>query len=100
MVVADGMAGSAIYELIHVGYDNLSGEIIRLEGDSATIQDYSAMKLQQLLSNAYFFDMFILSIMLRPLKTIARRSGDVYISRGVSIPLLTRIYSGNFSLRK
>jgi hypothetical protein len=37
-VVADGMGGAAMYELVRVGYDNLIGEIIRLEGDSATIQ--------------------------------------------------------------
>ena len=38
MVVADGMGGAAMYELVRVGHDNLIGEIIRLEGDSATIQ--------------------------------------------------------------
>ena len=38
MVVADNMGGAAMYELIRVGMDNLIGEIIRLEGDSATIQ--------------------------------------------------------------
>ncbi|KAF4393929.1 hypothetical protein G4B88_025898 [Cannabis sativa] len=38
VVVADGMAGAAMYELFRVGHDNLIGEIIRLEGDSATIQ--------------------------------------------------------------
>jgi hypothetical protein len=32
------MAGSAMYELVRVGADALIGEIIRLEGDSATIQ--------------------------------------------------------------
>jgi V-type H+-transporting ATPase subunit A len=36
--VADGMGGAAMYELVRVGHDNLIGEIIRLEGDSATIQ--------------------------------------------------------------
>ncbi|KAF4380459.1 hypothetical protein F8388_024752 [Cannabis sativa] len=40
VVVADGMAGAAMYELVRVGHDNLIGEIIRLEGDSATIQVY------------------------------------------------------------
>jgi hypothetical protein len=38
VVVADNMAGAAMYELVRVGTDNLIGEIIRLEGDSATIQ--------------------------------------------------------------
>ena len=41
VVVADGMAGAAMYELVRVGHDNLIGEIIRLEGDSATIQGIS-----------------------------------------------------------
>ncbi len=37
-MVADGMGGAAMYELVRVGHDKLIGEIIRLEGDSATIQ--------------------------------------------------------------
>lgn len=32
------MSGSAMYELVRVGYHELVGEIIRLEGDMATIQ--------------------------------------------------------------
>ena len=38
VVTAEKMAGSAMYELVRVGYDELVGEIIRLEGDLATIQ--------------------------------------------------------------
>ena len=38
MVVADHMSGSSMYEL--VGYDRLVGEIIKLEGDTASIQCY------------------------------------------------------------
>ena len=34
------MSGSAMYELVRVGHDELVGEIIRLEGDMATIQVY------------------------------------------------------------
>jgi len=41
VVIADGMNGAAMYELVRVGNDNLIGEIIRLEGDSATIQGTS-----------------------------------------------------------
>lgn len=43
-MVADGMAGAAMYELVRVGHDNLIGEIIRLEGDSATIQGFILFK--------------------------------------------------------
>ena len=32
------MSGSAMFELVRVGYYELVGEIIRLEGDMATIQ--------------------------------------------------------------
>lgn len=38
------MSGSAMYELVRVGYSELVGEIIRLEGDMATIQ-VSCIKL-------------------------------------------------------
>ena len=41
VVTADRMAGAAMYELVRVGHDKLVGEIIRLEGDKATIQVYS-----------------------------------------------------------
>ena len=38
VVVAENMFGAAMYELVRVGADKLIGEIIRLEGDTATIQ--------------------------------------------------------------
>lgn len=38
VVTAERMSGSAMYELVRVGYHELVGEIIRLEGDMATIQ--------------------------------------------------------------
>lgn len=38
VVTAEKMSGSAMYELVRVGYFELVGEIIRLEGDMATIQ--------------------------------------------------------------
>lgn len=40
MVTAQQMAGAAMYELVRVGHSELVGEIIRLEGDMATIQVY------------------------------------------------------------
>ncbi len=40
VVIADSMAGAAMYELVRVGHSELVGEIIRLEGDLATIQVY------------------------------------------------------------
>ena len=40
VVVAEKMNGAAMYELVRVGNYGLMGEIIRLEGDTATIQVY------------------------------------------------------------
>lgn len=40
VVTATAMAGAAMYELVRVSHSELVGEIIRLEGDMATIQVY------------------------------------------------------------
>ncbi|MCX8176133.1 MAG: V-type ATP synthase subunit A, partial [Candidatus Bathyarchaeota archaeon] len=39
-VVAKNMSGSQMYELVKVGEEKLVGEIIKIEGDKATIQVY------------------------------------------------------------
>ena len=46
MVIAENMAGAAMYELVRVGHSELVGEIIRLEGDLATIQVYEETCIQ------------------------------------------------------
>jgi V/A-type H+-transporting ATPase subunit A len=40
VVVAEGMRGSKMYDVVKVGDEKLTGEIIRLSGDTATIQVY------------------------------------------------------------
>mmetsp|Transcript_23815 Transcript_23815/g.33349 ORF Transcript_23815/g.33349 Transcript_23815/m.33349 type:complete len:642 (-) Transcript_23815:305-2230(-) len=40
LVVADKMSGSSMYELVKVGNDRLVGEVIKLTGDTASIQCY------------------------------------------------------------
>ena len=40
MVVGENMSGSKMYELVKIGWDKLVGEIIKLEGDTASIQCY------------------------------------------------------------
>lgn len=61
VVTAEKMSGSAMYELVRVGYHELVGEIIRLEGDMATIQvslsiilNISSSLLLILIYNSYF----------------------------------------------
>ena len=40
VIVADGMRGAQMLEMVRVGEQKLIGEIIELEGDTATIQVY------------------------------------------------------------
>ncbi|BGP53885.1 hypothetical protein JCM8202_006078 [Rhodotorula sphaerocarpa] len=102
VVIAEKMAGAAMYELVRVGHDELVGEIIRIEGDKATIQVYeetSGMTIGDpvlrtgkplsvelgpgLMSNIY-------DGIQRPLKSIAEKSESIYIPRGISTDALDR----------
>lgn len=49
MVIAQQMSGAAMYELVRVGHSELVGEIIRLEGDLATIQVYEETCILQVM---------------------------------------------------
>ena len=40
VVVAEGMTGARMYDVVRVGAENLIGEIVELEGDRASIQVY------------------------------------------------------------
>ncbi|KAI4971161.1 hypothetical protein ZWY2020_002075 [Hordeum vulgare] len=89
------MGGATMYEIVRVGHDSLIGEIIRLEGDSATIQLYEetagltvndpVLRTKKPLSCELGPGILgkIFDGIQRPLKTIAIKSGDVYIPRGV-----------------
>jgi len=58
VVTAEKMSGSAMYELVRVGYFQLVGEIIRLEGDMATIQVYT--KLFENKNCCFFYKIIII----------------------------------------
>jgi len=102
VVVAEGMSGSAMYELVRVGHHKLVGEIIRLDGDTAFIQVYEEtagltigdpverrkMPLSVELGPGLMDNIF--DGIQRPLSEIAVMSGDVFIPRGVDVPSLDR----------
>jgi V-type H+-transporting ATPase subunit A len=102
VVVAQNMAGAAMYELVRVGKGQLIGEIIRLEGSNATIQCYEetsgmevgdpVMRTKQPLSVELGPGILgqIFDGIQRPLETIAKNSGDCFIPRGVNVPALSR----------
>ena len=94
------MYGAAMYELVRVGAENLIGEIIRLERDTATIQCYeetsglavgdpvqrTAQPLSVDLGPGALENIF--DGIQRPLTTIANMCGDCFIPRGVNVPAL------------
>jgi len=102
LVVADGMSGTKMYEVVRVGRDRLVGEIIRLEGNTASIQVYedtSGLTVGDPLNKTGL----PLSLELgpgildgiydgiqRPLERIHAQSGSVFIPRGVDVPNLDR----------
>ncbi len=40
VVIAEGMTGARMYDVVRVGKENLIGEIVELHGDRARIQVY------------------------------------------------------------
>jgi V-type H+-transporting ATPase subunit A len=102
LVVADNMSGSAMYELVRVGHSKLVGEIIKLEGDTASIQVYEdtsgltvgdpVLRKKQPLSVELGPGIMgtIFDGIQRPLEHIFQESGDVYVPKGVDIPCLSR----------
>ena len=101
VIVADGMRGTQMYEMVKVGNYKLIGEIIELEGDTATIQVYeetAGLKPGEVVESTggplsvELGPGIIGSIfdgIQRPLETIKALSGD-YIERGVDVPSLTK----------
>lgn len=109
LVVAEGMTGVAMYELCRIGHSKLVGEVIRLEGDTAFIQVYeetSGLTVGDPVERRHM----PLSVELgpgildniwdgiqRPLTDIATHTGDVYIPRGVDLPILNRERNWQFT---
>ncbi|MDO9176128.1 MAG: V-type ATP synthase subunit A, partial [Actinomycetota bacterium] len=101
VAVATGMLGACMHDIVRVGDARLMGEIIRLEGDEATIQVYeetSGLKVGEVVESTRA----ALSVELgpgllssiydgvqRPLPLIAEQSGD-RIERGTTAPALDR----------
>ena len=101
VIVANGMRGSQMYEVVKVGREELIGEIIELEGDRATIQVYeetagmepgevvegTGMPLSVELGPGIL--KMIYDGIQRPLEVIKNETGT-FISRGVSVTSLDR----------
>lgn len=100
LVVAEQMAGAKMYELVKVGWDKLVGEIIKLDGDNASIQCYEdtsgltvgdpVLRTKEPLSVQLGPGILenIVDGIQRPLQSIAAVSGSVFVPKGVDVPAL------------
>jgi len=100
IVMARGMASATMYEVVNVSELRLAGEIIRLEGDVATIQVYenttglkpgapvytSGRPLSVLLGPGLLTSIY--DGVQRPLAGIQKESDSPYVGRGIKIPAL------------
>ncbi|KAJ1848898.1 H(+)-transporting V1 sector ATPase subunit A [Coemansia sp. RSA 2708] len=102
VVIAEHMTGAAMLELVRVGHEALVGEVIRMEGDKATIQVYeetagltvgdpvlrSGKPLSVELGPGLSSNIF--DGIQRPLKAIQEVSQSIYIPRGIETPALDK----------
>ena len=102
VVVAEGMRGAQMYEVVKVGDEKLTGEIIQLQDDKAVIQVYeetSGVKpgepvvgtgapLSVELGPGMLRAMY--DGIQRPLTAIEEKTGSIFIPRGVEVPALPR----------
>ncbi|KAG6027600.1 H(+)-transporting V1 sector ATPase subunit A [Claviceps sp. Clav32 group G5] len=109
VIVAEDMIGVAMYELVKVGHENLVGEVIRINGDQASIQVYEetagvkvgdpvirtgkplSVELGPGLLNGIYDGI------QRPLEDISKVSKSIYIPRGISVPALDRTKKWEFT---
>lgn len=102
LVVASGMGGASMYDVVRVGEIGLVGEIIELKGDTASIQVYEEtsglLPGEKVISTGaalsvelgpglieQFFDG-----VQRPLNLIEKAADSPFISRGIDVPALDR----------
>lgn len=101
LVVASGMAGCRMYDVVRVGEKQVIGEIIELRGDTASIQVYEETSGlgpgEKVVSTGVPLSVELGPGMMgaiydgiqRPLDAICEMAGD-YITRGLHVPGLNR----------
>ncbi|GJE97067.1 V-type ATPase [Phanerochaete sordida] len=108
VVIAENMTGSAMYELVRVGHDELVGEVIRIDADKATIQVYEetsgvtvgdpVLRTGKPLSVELGPGLMenIVDGIQRPLRSIQQLSKSIYIPRGINTEALDRSLKWDF----
>lgn len=102
LVVAEGLEGAKMYDVVKIGKNELIGEIIEIKGDKASVQVYEETDglgpgdPAYLTGSPLTVDLgpgLISSIydgIQRPLSLIESASKSPYITRGISVPALDR----------
>lgn len=108
LVIAGGMAGACMFDVVKVGSSGLVGEIIELRGDKASVQVYEetsglapnepvvstgeplSVELAPGLIEEFFDGI------QRPLESIEQKAESPYILRGISVPAVSRAHKWNF----
>ncbi len=109
LVVAKGMFGAGMYDVVRIGEIGLVGEIIELKGDTASIQAYEEtsglMPGEQVVSTGEplsvelgpgLIEQFYDGVQ-RPLQLIEEVAKSHYISRGIDVPAIDRKKKWDFS---
>ena len=102
LVIAKGMTGASMFDVVHIGEIGLVGEIMELEGDKASIQAYEETSglmpgepvvcLGEPLSvelGPGIIEQFYDGIQ-RPLELIEQAADSHFISRGINVPAIDR----------
>lgn len=108
LVVADGMSGAGMYDVVRVGELGLVGEIIELKGSTASIQVYeetSGLKPGEPVQSTGaplsvelgpgLIEQFYDGVQ-RPLNLIEKAAESPYISRGINVPAIDRSKKWDF----
>ncbi len=108
LVIAGGMAGACMFDVVKVGRAGLVGEIIELKDDQASVQVYEetsglapgepvvstgeplSVELAPGLIEEFFDGI------QRPLEAIQEKAQSPYILRGISVPAVSRTRKWNF----
>ena len=102
LVVAKGMLGACMFDVVRVGNAGLVGEIIELRDDTASVQVYeetSGLKPGEIVVctseslsvelGPGLIEQFFDGIQ-RPLESIEMMAQSAYITRGISVPAISR----------
>ena len=111
LVIAKGMTGASMYDVVHIGEIGLVGEIVELEGDKASVQVYEETSglmpgepvvcLGEPLSvelGPGIIEQFYDGIQ-RPLELIEQAAESHFISRGINVPAIDRKKKWKFEPR-